>query len=40
MRYDKKEYWISVLRGLNRLIRFNLSWDFKDDDWRLDKKLK
>jgi hypothetical protein len=31
-----KYYWISVLRGINRIIHFNLHWDFKNPKWRLD----
>ena len=33
--YNNKWYWISVLRGINRIIRFNLHWDFKNEKWRL-----
>lgn len=31
----KKRTWISVLRGFNRMFRFDLSWDFNNPKWRL-----
>ena len=36
----KEKSYITVLRGLNRLIRFNLKWDFKNPNWRLNKEVK
>jgi hypothetical protein len=33
--YTNKWYWISVLRGINRIIHFNFKWDFKNKNWRL-----
>ena len=35
MQYHNKWYWISVLRGINRIIRFNMKWDFKNKKWKL-----
>ncbi len=31
---NNKDELIILLRGLNRLIRFNMSWDFKRKDWQ------
>ena len=34
-RFNKSN--INFLRGLNRLIRLNIEWDFKKKSWRADK---
>jgi hypothetical protein len=33
MNKSKKDF-ITVLRGINRILHFNLKWDFKRLDWR------
>ena len=34
MKNKEENVWITVLRGLNRIIRLNIKWDFKRENWK------